>query len=398
MAEAGCSAIVGRLGEAGRRVIYDDDFVRRTATEIAETLDDVAWGRLSWQDVCRHLGETLAGSASSIVNYDLAEDTINAGFAHGIGPAYLASYHSHFMGVNPWLEFWGTAPAGAVRISERDYPARSFRNSEFYTDWLAPQKNMEAAVGLRIDVDPHNMIHLTWHYDVARAEAYDAVAASIATKLVPSISQVVRVASMVRDALRHEHMFGPLIERIDGAALVLDRERRIREANAEAIAWLRVGDPLASVGDILNARHPAAQKWLEETVARLADRELVATPEATIRIDERIVRLAAARIPGAAAGGAASLMPTRPAVLVVARLLVGGRRGLDHAGLRFAYGLSTAELRLCEFLVEGCSLAEAAAMLGVSDGTVRQRVKLIFHKTRTHRQGELIALLARFAA
>jgi DNA-binding CsgD family transcriptional regulator len=83
---------------------------------------------------------------------------------------------------------------------------------------------------------------------------------------------------------------------------------------------------------------------------------------------------------------------------VVVHLLVGTSLRLDGSGLRLAFGLSGAETRLCEILVNGRSLAEAADMLHISEGTARQRIKTIFQKTGVHRQGQLIALVSRFSA
>jgi len=61
--------------------------------------------------------------------------------------------------------------------------------------------------------------------------------------------------------------------------------------------------------------------------------------------------------------------------------------------LRPLFGLTPAEARLAATLVEGHSLASAAAMLGVSPETIRVHLKALFRKTRTNRQQDLIRLL-----
>jgi DNA-binding CsgD family transcriptional regulator len=47
--------------------------------------------------------------------------------------------------------------------------------------------------------------------------------------------------------------------------------------------------------------------------------------------------------------------------------------------------------------VEGLSLRQAAARLSITEGHARQRLKTIFQKTDTSRQGELIALLSKLS-
>jgi DNA-binding CsgD family transcriptional regulator len=46
----------------------------------------------------------------------------------------------------------------------------------------------------------------------------------------------------------------------------------------------------------------------------------------------------------------------------------------------------------------GAALAEAAEKLGVSVATVRTQLRSIFDKTHTHRQAELVILIARLSA
>jgi DNA-binding CsgD family transcriptional regulator len=62
--------------------------------------------------------------------------------------------------------------------------------------------------------------------------------------------------------------------------------------------------------------------------------------------------------------------------------------------LRIAFGLTAAEARLAMQLCSGVSVAGAAARLGITRATARSALRTIFSKTDTHRQGELIALLA----
>jgi DNA-binding CsgD family transcriptional regulator len=54
------------------------------------------------------------------------------------------------------------------------------------------------------------------------------------------------------------------------------------------------------------------------------------------------------------------------------------------------YGLTPSQGRLAELLAAGLSLTEAAKRLGITTVSARQYLKLIFQKTGTHRQPELI--------
>jgi len=57
------------------------------------------------------------------------------------------------------------------------------------------------------------------------------------------------------------------------------------------------------------------------------------------------------------------------------------------------YGLRPSQARLADLLVAGCSLKESAQQLGITQVSARQYLKLIFQKTGTHRQAELVRKL-----
>jgi DNA-binding CsgD family transcriptional regulator len=65
--------------------------------------------------------------------------------------------------------------------------------------------------------------------------------------------------------------------------------------------------------------------------------------------------------------------------------------------LRTQFGLTLRKASLAEELVARNSLHDAAEVLSLTNETARSYLKLIFSKTETHKQGELIALLTRLA-
>jgi DNA-binding CsgD family transcriptional regulator len=67
----------------------------------------------------------------------------------------------------------------------------------------------------------------------------------------------------------------------------------------------------------------------------------------------------------------------------------------DEAAYMTAFGLTPSEAKLATALVTGQALDQAAEKLSITRETARQRLKTVFAKTDTHRQGELISLLGR---
>jgi DNA-binding CsgD family transcriptional regulator len=67
----------------------------------------------------------------------------------------------------------------------------------------------------------------------------------------------------------------------------------------------------------------------------------------------------------------------------------------DSTVIARAFGLSPAETRLAMLIGGGTSLEDAAEQLGIARETSRSQLKIVFAKTGTHRQAELVALLVR---
>jgi DNA-binding CsgD family transcriptional regulator len=57
------------------------------------------------------------------------------------------------------------------------------------------------------------------------------------------------------------------------------------------------------------------------------------------------------------------------------------------------FGLTKGEARLSVLLISGCSVREAARILGVKESTARSVLRTVFAKTGTNRQAGLIRLL-----
>jgi DNA-binding CsgD family transcriptional regulator len=71
--------------------------------------------------------------------------------------------------------------------------------------------------------------------------------------------------------------------------------------------------------------------------------------------------------------------------------------GPSTEALQKIFGLTPSEARLAIEVTKGRSPEEIAASHGVAVGTTRKQLASVFAKTGTHRQAELVALLARVA-
>ena len=73
------------------------------------------------------------------------------------------------------------------------------------------------------------------------------------------------------------------------------------------------------------------------------------------------------------------------------------RLATEPGDLVRAFGLTPGEARFASKLIEEELVEAAADRLGITYETARKILKSVFVKTDTHRQGQLIALMARLA-
>lgn len=66
---------------------------------------------------------------------------------------------------------------------------------------------------------------------------------------------------------------------------------------------------------------------------------------------------------------------------------------LNGSALKDAYALTEAEVRAAEFLMNGCSIEEAAQQLGVSVNTIKTQLRQLHDKTGTNNRARLVKLL-----
>lgn len=166
--------------------------------------------------------------------------------------------------------------------------------------------------------------------------------------------------------------FGGMVADRDGHVLKFSRRA--------ALLWREAFGPAEG----LDGRHTTALKALVAEVA--------ASPEAA---DWPPVALARPRARGLILH-AALVVGTGPALVAVVVVIDPDEiREPSAALLRSAFGLTRSEVDLARHLCLGRALKDIARTRQTSVATLRVQLRTLFAKTRTRRQAELVALLAR---
>jgi DNA-binding CsgD family transcriptional regulator len=174
-------------------------------------------------------------------------------------------------------------------------------------------------------------------------------------------------------------------------AILIDRTGSIIDANRQAVDLLR-HDPLLRSRKLM-AKDRCSNERLQEFVRSAfdsGDSQAQRLRTIIVRHDRRPLLVALVwRQP--------CLDPAALDLAILALIDTDDRPDPDQTILRTAFDLTASEARLAAHIASGGSLEDGAAKFGIARGTVAKQLKSIFGKTDTHRQGELVSLLARFA-
>jgi DNA-binding CsgD family transcriptional regulator len=181
------------------------------------------------------------------------------------------------------------------------------------------------------------------------------------------------------------------LDSVHKPAIALDRRGGVLDVNAAAAALFT--DDLRVRNRRLFAQDKQAQRELEVLLQKLVVSKdavpLATEPILVRRASEAPIVVRALPVPAAARS------PFLGARAILTFTVLESNSGPSTSLLVKVFGLSPAEARLASIIAQGTSPEQAAEQLGIARETARNQLKAVFAKTGTHRQGELIAPLAK---
>lgn len=225
------------------------------------------------------------------------------------------------------------------------------------------------------------------------AGAYTGTERRKVALLLPHLQRALRLGQRF-SAMTQAHAAAlHALDCIDTGVIAVDEHCRVILCSAMAETLLRANVELAVKGGHLVPRQPALRDALDAQVraaASTARGHLAGTGAAlSIPRPDRlplVVEVTPLRPTLPAFGGQA------PSALVFIR---DPEAPADLEKLRELFGFTRTEAAVAAALAQGRPLERIAAGLGIGNATVRSHLKRILAKTGTHRQAEVVALLAR---
>lgn len=344
----------------------------------------------SWSDVMAQMSTAFPSTAQTF--YFLQRDTGHirpmtlAGIDLNLVPRFDEAF---FAPDNPcmWVSKHLHRP-GVVRTNERmeAFLRREgdLYRSAYYHEWMKPQ-GLHHMIGNTLVADGELVANITLMrprgmptFDAAEVRRFEQLSEHMRRALQTGFELEARRAGADRWAA---------LAALPGAVALVDAGCKLVFANAPMEALLRAGDTLARRAGRLVAADPAAQARLATAVRGAPDAPAAPAWLPTSR--------------GVLLLDVTPLAPQRGGYLLAQRLvMLAARRGVLTpeemlALLRERYGCTRSEAALAVQLGQGQALNAAATAQGLTYGSARVYLKILFQKLGVHSQAQLVAALAR---
>lgn len=350
----------------------------------------------SWPEVLRQLANLLRATAGTLNLYHLRSRRGEVAASFQVNPEFGRSYSEHFASKDVWINSPQAKRAlGRVVLGQMLVADEELTRSEFYQEFLRPQ-HIFHLIGSRIQDHGDSTVVLSL-FRPNNKIAFGTEETKFLECLLPHVLRAVQVFFRLSTVSEFKATVGDVLDHLPFGVILVTKSGRPVLANSTAVEIAKARDGL-----ILRAERVEASS-LRETAClhRLISEAsascscLTVRPGGTIRLTRpscgpALIVLVAPVLRNikffGEEGASAVLFITDPASNFLE---------VPEEILASLFGLTSAEARVCRFLVQGSSLDEVSLKLGVSQNTARTHLKHIFEKTGVHRQSELVLLFTR---
>lgn len=376
-----------------------DEFEPAVLTELIGRIYEAAVDSSQWDDFLALIERLHPESRITLFGHEGGRPS-DALTVHRNYPADdLRAYLDHYVKNSPHVARVHQVPVGRATHGEAVIGDREFLTTEHYNDFVRPRRLGYHATGIVLERSPGRMTALSianQNNDEDQRERQRR----LFDLLAPHLLRAFRLHRTLAVKIAGGEAAQAALDLWAHPAFTLNPSGRVISFNsaAETLLARRDGLSLGREGQLLSADE--TQTRALETAARRC-----ATMSGVAKADVGAADLDGIVLPRPSGGaplramiwplpflnGSAPAFATHGTALLV--ILDPDRVQRTPVGwLAKQYGLSPAEQRLTEAIVNGVPLADAAEQFGIRLSTARQRLKDIQAKTQCPRQSDLIRL------
>jgi DNA-binding CsgD family transcriptional regulator len=322
---------------------------------------------------------------------DLGSSRLSFSVVYGYdwSPTHMQRYES-LMSEDPRIPYFSANPFRPVhcRMSLTD---EQLHRSRVYQEVLSVG-GVEYSLGVNLVEDTRTLTYFLVLRDRSQPPFTDADC-ELMVALVPHLRRTLKLQRELANIAVERTAAVDALDDMTVGIVIIDFDARIRIANETARRIARSRDGLRFVDERLVIDGCSGDR-IQTRARRLLDSALSGKPLPGEAF--QIVRRSGAEsymgLISCLGGNEARFgWSFREEPLAIVYIRDPGQPDENRAELlQRLYGLMPSQARLADLLASGCSLKQAAKQLNITPASARQYLKLIFQKTGTHRQTELV--------
>jgi len=368
-------------------------YSERTVSDLIGLIYDAAGDPSRWAVFLEKLGRALNSSANNLFVQDLRSQEFSLAAAVGMDPFYHRSYENYYRTRNVYLIRGNhLLRTGSVRLGPAMCPDAIALRSEFYNDWIAPQKQRHGMLG--VIFRQRSLTSMVGAIRLKGAELFGADETSLLQSLIPHLQRAIALHRRIAGLEKQKTAAADALDRWSLGVIVLNAQGHVLLMNRKANEIVSQRDGL-----VLTAGGLHAGLVVETSALRRLIHDAIATRlghggqsgGAMTLYRPSLKRSLNVLVTPLFSQNALSVKPEAAVAIFVSDPEV--EDGSDEDALQRLYGLTHAEAALAGHLVAGEDLKSSSETLQVSMNTARTHLKRVFEKTRTKRQAELVRLL-----
>lgn len=360
----------------------------KTYLAVVEAIYDAAIDPARWSEALRRISAPMGGGGNLVIHDPLIAAGNVPTFANW-DPDNVALYNAHYASRNAWLARIATRPVGKAEPAEFFLSQSDLFRTEWYNDFLRPNK-IVSGIGVTVMCDKGRFVSAS----VLLPRCSDAAHASYVEflqRITPHIERAIKVNRQVSATDFRWSAVEECFHRLRVGVAVVGDDRKIVFSNAEANRIFGQGDGLAvnregrlvAGADADNRR----LRGIFELILGKASAELQS--ESGVMSVQRRSGLRSYGLLVTRLQSPTDLFGRRgPMALLFISDAASQRPSAER--LTTAFGLTPSEGRLFHVLLDGQSLVDAAARIGISINTAKTQFKGLFDKMGCTRQADLV--------
>jgi DNA-binding CsgD family transcriptional regulator len=357
-----------------------DEVIRQAYDCVVE---DDGWNRLLAS--CAH----LVGADSGLIfmrQKDSGAGALIASFNYDAS-SRIAPFLAYYEPRDPKRQLYQGLSEGEVRSLGEFAFSRSYRETEFFQDWVRPQGTADMLGSHLV-----RTAQLEAWVSLFRAEKrgiYKPSEIRAAGDVAPHLTRAIKLRSRLEAERGNVRDLHSAVDMLGVGVLVLDAGARVLMAN-------RAAEAILAAGGGLHARHGrlTCVRARENTAMQQALREVAQASAATelhINRPDGHPPLMLHVVPISSLSAWHNLAPTSS---IAAVFVTDPMRSVaDIDGFAAAYSLTRGEKRVLREVTSCGGLVKAADKLQISATTARTHLRHIFEKTDTKNQADLVRLV-----